>query len=391
MFALLKIKVSGFRMLSDDFTLDFLTRARVNNEDIEECNDDSEIIKIDENLYTYNLIAFTGSNSSGKSTTLDLVKNVLVLMKTGRWLYRKNDFNKEEIKLHIEFYLDGVIYIYDMIILPIEELSEGQIISPFCKITDEITKFAEYDRKCGKHYLTSLKFSIDNYATGIDDTSKLIFLCKDKSNGYYLPEFSKNGVIVNGLFFESLNFFGEELTKEIIRLLDDSIEYIHFSGTDLVVFKRFNNKELTVTKKEMLELLSNGTIKGIDLFIRTAMLLKTGGVMIIDEIENCFHKNLVNNLLFLITDKSLNKKNAQIMFSTHYVEILDIFDRRDNIFILHKVNNEINIENLYDNYEFRTEILKSKKFNNNTFNTLLNYDQLMKVKRLLKNEIHNND
>lgn len=391
MFALLKIKVSGFRMLSDDFTLDFLTRARVNNEDIEECNDDSEIIKIDENLYTYNLIAFTGSNSSGKSTTLDLVKNVLVLMKTGRWLYRKNDFNKEEIKLHIEFYLDGVIYIYDMIILPIEELPEGQIISPFCKITDEITKFAEYDRKCGKHYLTSLKFSIDNYATGIDDTSKLIFLCKDKSNGYYLPEFSKNGVIVNGLFFESLNFFGEELTKEIIRLLDDSIEYIHFSGTDLVVFKRFNNKELTVTKKEMLELLSNGTIKGIDLFIRTAMLLKTGGVMIIDEIENCFHKNLVNNLLFLITDKSLNKKNAQIMFSTHYVEILDIFDRRDNIFILHKVNNEINIENLYNNYEFRTEILKSKKFNNNTFNTLLNYDQLMKVKRLLKNEIHNND
>lgn len=391
MFALLKIKVSGFRMLSDDFTLDFLTRARVNNEDIEECNDDSEIIKIDENLYTYNLIAFTGSNSSGKSTTLDLVKNVLVLMKTGRWLYRKNDFSKEEIKLHIEFYLDGVIYIYDMIILPIEELPEGQIISPFCKIADEITKFAEYDRKCGKHYLTSLKFSIDNYATGIDDTSKLIFLCKDKSNGYYLPEFSKNGVIVNGLFFESLNFFGEELTKEIIRLLDDSIEYIHFSGTDLVVFKRFNNKELTVTKKEMLELLSNGTIKGIDLFIRTAMLLKTGGVMIIDEIENCFHKNLVNNLLFLITDKSLNKKNAQIMFSTHYVEILDIFDRRDNIFILHKVNNEINIENLYDNYEFRTEILKSKKFNNNTFNTLLNYDQLMKVKRLLKNEIYNND
>ena len=29
--------------------------------------------------------------------------------------------------------------------------------------------------------------------------------------------------------------------------------------------------------------------------------------------------------------------------------------------------------------------------NNNTFNTLLNYDQLMKVKRLLKNEIYNND
>lgn len=58
MFALLRLKVSGFRMLVDDFTLDFLTKARA-------ISDDSEIIKIDENLYTYNLIAFTGSNSHG--------------------------------------------------------------------------------------------------------------------------------------------------------------------------------------------------------------------------------------------------------------------------------------------------------------------------------------
>ena len=193
------------------------------------------------------------------------------------------------------------------------------------------------------------------------------------------------------MFFESLNLLGENLTKEIIKLLDDGIEYIVFDGKDNVRFKRVNSKEVLLTKSEMLGLLSNGTIKGIDLYIRVSLLLKTGGIMIIDEIENCFHKNLVNNLLFLITDTSLNKKNAQIIFSTHYVEILDIFDRRDNIFILHKKNNKISLENLYEDYEFRTEILKSKKFNNNTFNTLLNYDQLMKVKRLIKNEIYNND
>lgn len=386
MFGLLKLKVSGFRMLTDNFTLDFLTKARVNCED-----NNSEVIKIDKNLYTYNLIAFTGSNSSGKSTTLDLIKNVLTLMKTGRWLYRKNDFNGSDIKMHIEFFLEGVIYIYDATILPINQISEGQIISPFCNIIDENIKYATYDGKAGKHYLDELDFSIDNETTGIQDTSKLIFLCKDKSKVYYLSEFSKNGVLVNNLFFESLNYLGEELTKEIIRLLDDSVEYIHFDGKDNVLFKRFEENELSVNKRGMLELLSNGTIKGIDLYIRVSMLLKNGGIMVIDEIENCFHKNLVNNLLFLITDNTLNKKNAQIIFSTHYVEILDIFDRRDNIFILHKKNNRIYIENLYEDYPVRTEILKSKKFNNNTFNTLLNYDQLMKVKRLLKNEIHNND
>ncbi|MBQ4570567.1 MAG: ATP-binding protein [Bacilli bacterium] len=386
MFALLKLKVSGFRMLSDDFTIDFVAKARVN------CNEDSnEIIRIDKNLYTYSIIAFTGSNSSGKSTTLDLIRDTLILMKTGRWIYRNSDFNSSDIKMHIEFYLDGDIYIYDANILPIDDLAEGQIMSPFCKIINETLKYARYDGKCGKHYLNDLKFDVDYHATGIEDTSKLIFLCKDKSNGYYLPEFSKNGVLVNKLFFESLNFLGNELTMEIIRLLDDSIEYINFDGTDSVILKRFNSKEMTLTKKEVLSVLSNGTIKGIDLYIRVAILLKNGGIMVIDEIENCFHKNLVNNLLFLITDKTLNKNNAQIIFSTHYVEILDIFDRRDNIFILHKINNEIFLENLYEDYEFRTEILKSKKFNNNTFNTLLNYDQLMKVKRLLKNEIFGND
>ena len=387
MFALLKLKVSGFRMLADDFTLDFIPKARVNYEE----DDSNEIAKIDQNLYTYNLVALTGSNASGKSSTLDLITKVLVLMKTGRWKYVKSNFNSSKISLHIEVQLDKTIYIHDADILPLNGQVDGQIASQFCSILNERTKFALYDSKAGKHYLDVLKFENDYNSSGIEDTSKLIFLCKDKSNGYYIPEFSKNGVMVSNLFFESLNFFNNELTKEIIRLLDNSIEYIIFDGTDNIRFKRFNSREVIVSKLDLLNLLSNGTIKGIDLYIRIALLLKTGGIMVIDEIENCFHKNLVNNLLFLITDKTLNKKNAQIIFSTHYVEILDIFDRRDNIFILHKNDNRISIENLYEDYEYRTEILKSKKFNNNAFNTLLNYDQLMKVKRLLKNEILNND
>ena len=387
MFALLKLKVSGFRMLADDFTLDFIPKARVNYEE----DDSNEIAKIDQTLYTYNLVALTGSNASGKSSTLDLITKILVLMKTGRWEYVKSDFNSSKISLHIEFYLDKTIYIHDGDILPLSGQVDGQIASQFCSILNERTKFALYDSKAGKHYLDVLKFENDYNSSGIEDTSKLIFLCKDKSNGYYIPEFSKNGVMVSNLFFENLNFFNNELTKEIIRLLDNSIEYIIFDGTDNIRFKRFNSREVIVSKLDLLNLLSNGTIKGIDLYIRIALLLKTGGIMVIDEIENCFHKNLVNNLLFLITDKTLNKKNAQIIFSTHYVEILDIFDRRDNIFILHKNDNRISIENLYEDYEYRTEILKSKKFNNNAFNTLLNYDQLMKVKRLLKNEILNND
>lgn len=219
----------------------------------------------------------------------------------------------------------------------------------------------------------------------------LVFLCKDKLNGYNIHPFSKNGVLVSKYFFESLNFLDFNLTCKIIQLLDEGIEYIKFVDLNNIKFKRINKDETTLTYQELINILSNGTIKGIDLYIRVVLLLKSGGIMVIDEIENCFHKNLVSNLLFLITDKKINKNKAQIFFSTHYVEILDIFERRDNIFVLNKNKNEINIKNLYKDFEIRTEILKSRQFNSNTFGTFLNYDLLMDIKGMIKNEISNND
>ena len=41
------------------------------------------------------------------------------------------------------------------------------------------------------------------------------------------------------------------------------------------------------------------------------------------------------------------------------------------------------LENMHENYKFRTELLKSKKFYNNEFNTSVNYDALMDFKKEL--------
>lgn len=386
---LLKITVSGYKMLEDDFTINFVTKAKVSND-----VDESEIIEIDENLYTYSIMALTGSNSSGKSTTLQLISSCILLMQTGRWIYNKRDFSSDCIKLHLEFYKDKVIHIYDSCIKPseVENMSEYSI--SFCNIVNERLKSAQYLPTAGKRYLKELNFIEDNenFYTNVEDTSALVYMCKDQFPIDYMGPFANNGNVVKRNFFSYFdNYFSNELTTAIIHLLDDSIEYIISNkNNELIRFKRINEDEQLLTKLELLSVLSNGTIKGIELYIRIIKALKTGGMMIVDEIENCFHKNLVNNILFLLTDKSINKKGTQIIFSTHYVEILDIFKRRDNIFIMHK-NKKIEISNLYDDYDIRTEILKSKQFNNNTFNTLLNYDNLMKVKRLIKNEISNND
>jgi len=117
-------------------------------------------------------------------------------------------------------------------------------------------------------------------------------------------------------------------------------------------------------------------------------VLKIGGSLIIDEIENSFHKNLVENIIMIFNDKRINNNNATLIFSTHYVEILDIFRRRDNIFVMIK-KDFITISNLHDDYDDRTDLTKSNQFNNNTFGTLINYDRLMDLKKILINEIPN--
>lgn len=387
LFSLLKITVSGYKLLNKNFTIDFVSKAKVSEEN------DSEICTVDENLYVYNTMAFTGSNSSGKTTALNLIRNCMALLKNGRWIYNKADFSNEKILLHLEFYLNGDIYLYYSEIWPsLNEELTNEIGIPFCKIVNEKLLISKYKERSGKRYSTELKFIQKEFRSGFDDTSALVFLCKPYVVADYMDAFSNTGFIVRETFFSNLNSLDDELVTYIIKLLDNSIEYIKYDNTKTVRFKRYECEEKILSKPGLLSLLSNGTIKGIELYIRVVKTLKNGGYFIIDEIENCFHKNLVNNILFLFSDKKINSKNAKIIFSTHYVEILDCLDRRDNIYIMHKnTAYEIEISNLYEEYGTRTEILKSKQFNNNTYDTLLNYDNLMAVKRLIKHEISNND
>ena len=106
--------------------------------------------------------------------------------------------------------------------------------------------------------------------------------------------------------------------------------------------------------------------------------------LIIDDIESHFHKVLVENMLSLYKDKSVNRHNATLIFTTHYCEILDLFNRQDNIWIS-KANGKVSLSNRYNAYDLRPELLKSKQFYNNAFQTSVNYEDLMRLKKELIN------
>ena len=392
MLELLKVKASGFKLLEDNFELDFTTRTRVYQKD--KLN---EIEEIDKGLNTFRSIAFVGGNSSGKSTALSLVLKTLLFLQTGRWEFIPREFKKDSIDLNIVFYLEGFLYNYSCTFnkIEIDKLSIANIYSP---ITNEKLIKREYNKARGIVNLDLLNTNgVDEseiLKSSLLDTSAIAKITGDKIS---VDEFSNNNIInfdgniVRNTFFSSLNSCDKELVSSIIKLLDESIEYIICDNSDLVKFKRINEKEIIISKLELLSILSSGTFRGVELYVRSINALKYGKVFIVDEIENCFHKNLVKNLLFIFNSKNINSKGAKLIFSTHYTEILDSLSRRDNIFITHKENGYVNVKNLYSDYDVRTELSKSNQFDNNVFNTSFNYEQLLNVKELIINDLHTNN
>ncbi len=392
MLELLKVKASGFKLLEDNFELDFTTRTRVYQKDKL-----SEIEEIDKGLNTFRSIAFVGGNSSGKSTALSLVLKTLLFLQTGRWEFIPREFKKDSIDLNIVFYLEGFLYNYSCTFnkIEIDKLSIANIYSP---ITNEKLIKLEYNKARGIVNLDLLNTNgVDEseiLKSSLLDTSAIAKITGDKIS---VDEFSNNNIvnfdgnIVRNTFFASLNSCDKELVSSIIKLLDESIEYIICDNSDLVKFKRINEKEIIISKLELLSILSSGTFRGVELYVRSINALKYGKVFIVDEIENCFHKNLVKNLLFIFNSKNINSKGAKLIFSTHYTEILDSINRRDNIFITHKENGYVNVKNLYSDYDVRTELSKSNQFDNNVFNTSFNYEQLLNVKELIINDLHTNN
>lgn len=392
MLELLKVKASGFKLLEDNFELDFTTRTRVYQKDKL-----SEIEEIDKGLNTFRSIAFVGGNSSGKSTALSLVLKTLLFLQTGRWEFIPREFKKDSIDLNIVFYLEGFLYNYSCAFnkIEIDKLSIANIYSP---ITNEKLIKLEYNKARGIVNLDLLNTNgVDEseiLKSSLLDTSAIAKITGDKIS---VDEFSNNNIvnfdgnIVRNTFFASLNSCDKELVSSIIKLLDESIEYIICDNSDLVKFKRINEKEIIISKLELLSILSSGTFRGVELYVRSINALKYGKVFIVDEIENCFHKNLVKNLLFIFNSKNINSKGAKLIFSTHYTEILDSLSRRDNIFITHKENGYVNVKNLYSDYDVRTELSKSNQFDNNVFNTSFNYEQFLNVKKLIINDLHTNN
>lgn len=69
------------------------------------------------------------------------------------------------------------------------------------------------------------------------------------------------------------------------------------------------------------------------------LVLATGGLLIMDEFDTHLHPHILPKLIELFLDPKINKRDAQIIFSSHDAEILNVLGRY-RTYLVNKVDNE---------------------------------------------------
>lgn len=379
---LLKIVINGLPHFKNELDIDFVALQRVDDYDKERlCN-------VFSNIYVNKAISFVGINASGKTTILkaisfvmkmlnneslnniksktildDLDDNQQVVITT--YFYDGHDVNKLETAIVKEISdVDGS----EKLIIKDEKLwsKDGAKI----KTKKSLFDFAEVD-------LREKRDKNEQYL--MEDVSIIVAENKKKNMSLFISD------MLEWTDHNILNVLGR-FPKELLTFLDPSIEYLECSFKEKKVdirLKFYGKEEIIINSPRILEnYLSSGTIKGLGVFMSATFSFIEGGYLIIDEIENHFNREIVATLIRFFLDEKVNKNGATILFSTHYSELLDEFDRNDSIYIVRNKEG-IGVENL-SNILKRNDIKKSEVYDSGYLGgTVPSYEAYMALKKVL--------
>lgn len=362
---LLKVVANNFKNCKDNFSIDFLPKSRIYSQDKE-----YELQEIKENLYRFNTLAIVGKNASGKTTALDLLDCCYSILGNFRVENKNYDYNNTSLKIY--FIQENYIYKYET------DLVRNDIYNKAIFKNEKISKKRYYKSSINQIYDDS-KFEYIEFKSKLpEDISTLFFvLNSSEERALYFDSFGKGANTYKEVFNLIDTYkIDKKIFMDIVKLFDTNIKRIEKKDTYNYIIE-YSNCEKIVSETELLYLLSSGTTKGILLYLLMVISLTHGIDLIVDEIETHFHKTLVDNMISLYKDKKINKYNASLIFSTHYCELLNLFERQDNILISRLEEGKISLLNMYVDEKIRNDILKSARFYEDTFKTNVDYNDLM--------------
>lgn len=386
---LLKIHASGIPLFKDTCEIDFLALQRVTAED---ANSMSTVFTTGTQAFTQNnVLAMIGINASGKTTVLKLITFVCKML------------NHEPLnRIDCAEILDGLEKDQHV---TLETYFYADSSATFCQATGKAinqlkTVIGKKDNKLliVQETLKTKAVTTDLRKKNVLDFTDVEVNLSRQFNEYLLDDVSimvafnkknKEQLLVSDMLqYTNVNhlYLSEDCPLELISFFDPSIEYLRFQkdDKDIRIILKFKEKNEIILNQlsELNRYLSSGTIKGINIFLEAMRIFKTGGYLIVDELENHFNREIVSTLIRFFMDKKVNQTGAMLIFSTHYPELLDEFERNDNIYIVRN-RQGVSIENLSKILK-RNDIKKSEAYQSGFLEgTVPMYESYMNLKKAL--------
>lgn len=377
---LLKIVASGLPLFKDKCEIDFIAMQRVTFDNTNKMS--STFSTHSQFIYQNNVMSFIGINASGKTSILKLITFVCdILNNKPINSILHNDIldgvNNNSVSFDIFFYAENETV--NLLHTVIEKKNNRFVI------LDESLKSKHSSKVKSKSSI----FVFDNYDNLLTRDNNEAFLLDDVSIMVAFNKKVKDILVATDMLqYTNTNQLdlSDDCPAELIAFFDPSIEYLHVKNksnhTDIRL--KFCNKEEIVLNKlsDLNRYLSSGTIKGINTFLNAIKIFNSGGYLIIDELENHFNHEIISTLIRFYMDKKVNPNGAMLIFSTHYAELLDEFERNDNIYIVRN-RGGITVDNLSVILK-RNNIKKSEVYNSGFLEgTVPMYDIYMDLKKSL--------
>lgn len=360
---LLKLRVDGLTLFKNKrLELDFIATDRVSRDEEGNVSDVTQLAG-GSAVYTQNVMGIVGVNAAGKTTVLNLVRFVLGYM-SGNYVMRQfatgaTLMGKLEDRMTIScaFYEKGSYYLIESQLKAAAKrgdstrMVEGSLVAPLVfedewlwacparmsrkaildidQLKSDSTLLLKRNGGAGDEHVLN-----DAQRTFLgDDMSIVSIITGRKSVPVEYPERSLPLV---------------SLPTPVVQAFDSSVEYLNWNNENQVFHLKFKNEdaERVVNAAVATAMLSNGTVVGAELVDRAIGALKSGGYLIVDEIETGLNRSLVGTIIELFASPVTNPHGATLLFSTHYSELLDVLRRKDNVIVL--VRNE----------SFETEVIK---------------------------------
>ena len=390
-----KIYIDNFYGISSPIDMSFISKSRgkYNN---------NSLVKTTDGIYINKLIGIIGGNASGKTSILSAINTIGGLLVQPVLQFNiedklkelekiiSDDTNTENRKIlqrFIEDYNSGIDIRFQNLKRKDED-STFEIEMYIVNEQDELTGYYTYKivlsgvEKCIKS--ESLKFRkrykqknedivnitnakegqvyyINRYfknITDINDEKKEQLEKKYKYINCFITHYIKNSATISTDSennYKELKFIdwykkSPDVFTTLARVVDTKI-------CDVIIEKDARNEELLFVLKNgskiTRNMLSTGTDRFLNLIRYVNDIIEKNGILIVDEIEQNLHKDLVGLIINLFSDNK--NSNSQIIFTTLSPDIFDLLDennkrvfKQDMIYILDSVSNTIKIDKLMD-------------------------------------------